>query len=221
MEVIELVKKVLKRNDAIAENNRKLFKQKGIFALNLLSSPGAGKTSLLERVCERLQDKIEIGIIVGDVETENDARRLSEYNIQTVQIITNGACHLDAKMVKNALVKIDLDKINVLFIENVGNLVCPSNYDLGEEMRIVVVSTTEGDDKPLKYPPMFYSADIVIINKIDLLPNLPSDIAEMRKNLLKIKPNLKIFETSAYKGIGIDELCDLIILTTKDTKNTK
>ena len=211
MEVIELVKKVLKRNDEIAENHRNLFKQKSIFTLNLLSSPGAGKTSILEKICERLHDKINIGIIVGDVETENDARRLSKYNIQAVQIITNGACHLDAKMVKSALEKIDLDKINILFIENVGNLVCPSNYDLGEEMRIVVVSTTEGDDKPLKYPPMFYSADVVIINKIDLLPNLPSNIDEMRKNLLKIKPKLKIFETSAFKDTGIDALCDFIM----------
>jgi len=162
-----------------------------------------------------LENKVNIGIIVGDVETENDAKRLSKYDVQTVQIITNGACHLDAKMVKCAMEKIDLDKIDILFIENVGNLVCPTNYDLGEEMRIVIVSTTEGDDKPLKYPPMFHSSDVAVINKIDLLPNLPSNIDEMKKNLLKIKPSLKILETSAFKGTGIDALCDLLLLKKK------
>jgi len=215
MKVIELEKKVLKRNDEIAEENRELYKQKGIFAINIVSSPGAGKTSILENICQKLDGKVNIGIIVGDVETENDAKRLSKYNVQTVQIITNGACHLDAKMVKRAMEKISMDKIDILFIENIGNLVCPTNYDLGEEMRIVIVSTTEGDDKPLKYLPMFYSADVAVINKIDLLPNLPSNIDEMKKNLLKIKPSLKILETSAFKGTGIDVLCDLLLLKKK------
>ena len=211
MEIIELEKKVLKRNDEIAEENRKALKQKGIYVFNLLSSPGAGKTSILERIIQRLKERVDIGVIVGDVQTDNDAKRINKYKIQTVQIITNGACHLDSKMVKNAIKKIDLNNVKLLFIENVGNLVCPSNFDLGEDVRVVIMSTTEGDDKPLKYPPMFYSADVMIINKIDLLPYLSCNINEIKNNALKINPNLKIFETSAVKGTGIDGLCDWIM----------
>ncbi len=211
MKIIELDKKVLKRNDEIAEENRKALKQKGIYVFNLLSSPGAGKTSILERIIQRLKGRVDIGVIVGDVQTDNDAKRINKYKIQTVQIITNGACHLDSKMVKNAIKKIDLNNVKVLFIENVGNLVCPSNFDLGEDVRIVIMSTTEGDDKPLKYPPMFYSADVMIINKIDLLPHLSCNVDEIKNNALKINPNLKIFETSAVKGTGIDGLCDWIM----------
>jgi len=211
MEIIELEKKVLKRNDEIAEENRKALKQKGIYVFNLLSSPGAGKTSILERIIQRLKGRVDIGVIVGDVQTDNDAKRINKYKIQTVQIITNGACHLDSKMVKNAIKKIDLNNVKLLFIENVGNLVCPSNFDLGEDIRIVIMSTTEGDDKPLKYPPMFYSANVMIINKIDLLPYLSCNIDEIKNNALKINPNLKIFETSAVKGTGIDGLCDWIM----------
>ena len=210
MEIIELERKVLKRNDEIAEENRRALKQKGIYVFNLLSSPGAGKTSILERIIQRLKEKVDIGVIVGDVQTDNDAKRINKYKIQTVQIITNGACHLDSKMVKNAIKKIDLNNVKLLFIENVGNLVCPSTFDLGEDTRIVIMSTTEGDDKPLKYPPMFYSADVMIINKIDLLPYLSCNIDEIKNNALKINPNLKIFETSAVKGTGIDGLCDWI-----------
>jgi len=211
MEIIELEKKVLKRNDEIAEENRKALKQKGIYVFNLLSSPGAGKTSILERIIQRLKERVDIGVIVGDVQTDNDAKRINKHKIQTVQIITNGACHLDSKMVKNAIKKIDLNNVKLLFIENVGNLVCPSNFDLGEDVRVVIMSTTEGDDKPLKYPPMFYSADVMIINKIDLLPYLSCNINEIKNNALKINPNLKIFETSAVKGTGIDGLCDWIM----------
>lgn len=211
MEVITLEKKVLRRNDEIAEENRKSLKQKGIYVFNLLSSPGAGKTSILERIIQRLKDRVDIGVIVGDIQTDNDAKRINKYKIQTVQIITSGACHLDAKMVKNAMKKIDLNNLDVLFIENVGNLVCPSNFDLGEDIRLVIMSTTEGDDKPIKYPPMFHSADVMIINKIDLIPHLTCNIDEIRKNALKINPDLKIFETSAIEGTGIDSLCDWIV----------
>ena len=215
MEIIELDKKVLKRNDEIAEENRNALKQKGIYVFNLLSSPGAGKTSILERIIQRLKGRIDIGVIVGDIQTDNDAKRINKYEIQTVQIITNGACHLDSKMVKNAIKKIDLNNVKVLFIENVGNLVCPASFDLGEDVRVVIMSTTEGDDKPLKYPPMFYSADVMIINKIDLLPYLSCNIDEIKNNALKINPNLKIFKTSAIDGTGIDGLCDWIMEKTK------
>jgi len=211
MEIIELEKKVLKRNDEIAEENRKALKQKGIYVFNLLSSPGAGKTSILERIIQRLKERVDIGVIVGDVQTDNDAKRINKYKIQTVQIITNGACHLDSRMVKNAIKKIDLNNVKVLFIENVGNLVCPASFDLGENVRVVIMSTTEGDDKPLKYSPMFYSADVMIINKIDLFPYLSCNVDGIKNNALKINPNLKIFETSAIEGTGIDGLCDWII----------
>jgi len=216
MRIIELERKVLKRNDEIAEENRKGFKQAGIRVFNLLSSPGAGKTTILERIIERLRGNVNIGVIVGDVQTHNDAKRMSKYDIQTVQIITNGACHLDARMVRNALKEIDLSEINILFIENVGNLVCPSNFDLGEDVRVVIMSTTEGDDKPLKYPSMFYSADVMVINKVDLIPHLPCDIDEIKRNALKINPELKIFETSAIDGGGIGDFCDWITGNKKD-----
>ena len=216
MEIIELEKKVLKRNDEIAEENRNALKQKGIFVFNLLSSPGSGKTSILERIIQRLKERIDIGVIVGDVQTDNDAKRIDKYKIQTVQIITNGTCHLDSKMVKNAIKKIDLNNVGILFIENVGNLVCPASFDLGEDVRVVVMSITEGDDKPLKYPPMFYSADVMIINKIDLLPYLSCNTDEIKNNALKINPNLKIFETSAVEGTGIEGLCDWIMEKIKE-----
>lgn len=210
MEVVEIERNVFERNDEIAEANRKIYRDKNLFVCNLLSSPGSGKTSIMERVGERFENKIPLGVIVGDVQTDNDAKRLDKYSIQTVQIITNGACHLDAKMVQKALNKIDLDSLKILFIENVGNLVCPASFNLGEEKKIVIMSTTEGEDKPLKYPPMFFGADVMIINKIDLLPYLSCDMDEIKKNARKINPKLTIFETSAVTGEGIDELCSWI-----------
>ncbi len=210
MEVVEIERNVFERNDEIAEANRKIYQEKNLFVCNLLSSPGSGKTSIMERVGERFENKIPLGIIVGDVQTDNDAKRLDKYSIQTVQIITNGACHLDAQMVQKALNKIDLDSLKILFIENVGNLVCPASFNLGEEKKIVIMSTTEGEDKPLKYPPMFFGADVMIINKIDLLPYLSCNVDEIKKNAFKINPKLTVFETSAVTGEGIDELCSWI-----------
>ena len=210
MEVVEIERNVFERNDEIAEANRKIYQEKNLFVCNLLSSPGSGKTSIMERVGERFENKIPLGIIVGDVQTDNDAKRLDKYSIQTVQIITNGACHLDAQMVQKALNKIDLDILKILFIENVGNLVCPASFNLGEEKKIVIMSTTEGEDKPLKYPPMFFGADVMIINKIDLLPYLSCNVDEIKKNAFKINPKLTVFETSAVTGEGIDELCSWI-----------
>ena len=210
MEVVEIERNVFERNDEIAEANRKIYRDKNLFVCNLLSSPGSGKTSIMERVGERFENKVPLGVIVGDVQTDNDAKRLDKYSIQTVQIITNGACHLDAKMVQKALNKIDLDSLKILFIENVGNLVCPASFNLGEEKKIVIMSTTEGEDKPLKYPPMFFGADVMIINKIDLLPYLSCNVDEIKKNAFKINPKLTVFETSAVTGEGIDELCSWI-----------
>jgi len=207
MSVITLERKVLEKNDEVAQQNRALFQEEGIFVLNLVSSPGSGKTSLLERTIEHLAGSVRIGVIEGDVQTDIDAQRIARFNIPVVQLVTNGSCHLDAKLVQDALQHFDLKSIELLIIENVGNLVCPANYDLGEALKVVVVSVTEGDDKPLKYPAMFRNASVLIINKIDLLPYVNCNIELLRSNALKINPQLKIFETSCTTNAGIPEWC--------------
>ncbi len=207
MSVITLERKVLEKNDEVAQQNRALFQERGIFVLNLVSSPGSGKTSILERTIEHLAGSVRIGVIEGDVQTDLDAQRIARFNIPVVQLVTNGSCHLDAKLVQDALQHFDLNSIELLIIENVGNLVCPANYDLGEALKVVVVSVTEGDDKPLKYPAMFRNASILIINKIDLLPYVNCSIELLRSNALKINPQLEIFETSCTTNAGIPEWC--------------
>lgn len=207
MSVLTIERKVLEKNDAIARRNRELFHRNKIFVVNLVSSPGSGKTSVLEKTLERLRDHVGIAVVEGDVQTDIDAQRVAKFNVPVVQIVTNGACHLEAQLVENALANLDLSDIRLLFIENVGNLVCPANYDLGEEMKIVVASTTEGDDKPLKYPFMFRNASVLIINKIDLLPYTKSNLDVLKRNAFQINPNLKIFETSCITGEGIAEWC--------------
>ncbi len=207
MSVITLERKVLEKNDEVAKQNRALFQERGIFVLNLVSSPGSGKTSILERTIKHLAGSVRIGVIEGDVQTDLDAQRIARFNIPVVQLVTNGSCHLDAKLVQDALQHFDLNSIELLIIENVGNLVCPANYDLGEALKVVVVSVTEGDDKPLKYPAMFRNASILIINKIDLLPYVNCSIELLRSNALKINPQLEIFETSCTTNAGIPEWC--------------
>jgi len=207
MSVITLERKVLEKNDEVAQQNRALFQEEGIFVLNLVSSPGSGKTSLLERTIEHLAGSVRIGVIEGDVQTDIDAQRIARFNIPVVQLVTNGSCHLDAKLVQDALQHFDLKSIELLIIENVGNLVCPANYDLGEALKVVVVSVTEGDDKPLKYPAMFRNASVLIINKIDLIPYVNCNIELLRSNALKINPQLEIFETSCTTNAGIPEWC--------------
>jgi len=199
---------VLIRNDEIAAGIRKLFKEKGILVLNLLSSPGSGKTSIIEKTLEKIGSNLEISIIVGDVQTANDAERIAKFDVPVVQLITAGACHLDSKMVKNALKKLDLSSTEILIIENVGNLVCPSSFDLGEDSRIVLFSTTEGTDKPLKYPAMFHQAEVVIINKIDLIPYTNFSLENARKYVHQLNPKAIIFETSCTSGEGIEEWCE-------------
>jgi len=211
MSIITIERKILEKNDAVAEFNRKNFKEKKIFAINLLSSPGSGKTSILEKIIELLKDKVNIGVIEGDIQTKIDAERIEKYGIPVAQIITNGACHLDAILIRDAFSKLSDKQISLLFIENVGNLVCPATFDLGENIKIVIVSTTEGDDKPLKYPAAFQKANAMIINKVDLIPYLNSSIEILKNNALKINPNLKIFETSCTKNIGIDKLCEWLL----------
>jgi hydrogenase nickel incorporation protein HypB len=204
-ERISVEKKVLSENDKLAADIRAQLKERGIVALNFVSSPGSGKTSLLERTLGALNNELRIGLIAGDVQTENDANRLLRAGGKMVRpIVTGGACHLDAKMVSRVLPELDLDKIDLLFIENVGNLVCPSGYDLGEDMKVVLISTTEGDDKPLKYPGMFRRSSVMVINKIDLLGSSDFDMNRVKENARRINANLKIFELSCRTGQGLE-----------------
>jgi len=207
MSVVTVERKILEKNDEVADQNRRAFSEHGVFVINIVSSPGAGKTSLLEKTFEHLKGNLPLAVIEGDVQTDLDAQRVARYNVPAVQIVTRGGCHLEAGLVREALQNIDLSLIKLLIIENVGNLVCPANYDLGEAAKVVVASTTEGDDKPLKYPAMFRNASVLIINKIDLLPYIKADLATLRNNALSINPSLTVFETSCTTGAGIDEWC--------------
>ncbi len=208
MSVITIERKVLAKNDEIAAQNRAVFEKHHVLVLNIVSSPGAGKTSLLERTLGHLRGELSIAVIEGDVQTDFDAQRVARFGVPAVQIVTRGGCHLEAGLVRDALDKIDLTGVQVLIIENVGNLVCPANYDLGEAMKVVVASTTEGDDKPLKYPGMFRSAFVLVINKTDLLPYVNCSMESLRGNALRINPALTIFETSCTTGSGIPEWCE-------------
>lgn len=210
MDVITIERKVLAKNDIIADQNREFLKSKKIYTINLVSSPGSGKTSLVERTIKHFNGSVKISVIEGDVQTDLDAKRVAEYKVPVVQIVTNGGCHLEANLVKDALSNIELKDTNLLIIENVGNLVCPAGYDLGEDLKAVVISVTEGDDKPLKYPKMFINSEVLVINKIDLLPYVNCNIEALKENALKINPKLKIFEVSCTSGEGIDKWCDFI-----------
>lgn len=202
---IDIAKKVLSENDRLAAGVRRELLDKRIFSLNLVSSPGSGKTSLLERTLAAVKDSIQCAVIAGDVQTENDAQRLIRTGASIVaSIVTGGACHLDAQMVEKAIATLDLDGVELLFIENVGNLVCPSGYDLGEDMKVVLMSTTEGDDKPLKYPAMFRRSSVLVINKIDLLGFSDFSIETAKRNALGINPDLQVFELSCRTGAGLD-----------------
>jgi len=207
MSVITIERKVLEKNDAIAEQNRERFRAAGLFVMNLVSSPGAGKTSLVERTIEALRDRVRIGVIEGDVQTDLDAQRVARYGVPVVQIVTNGGCHLEARLVQDAIERLALDRLDLLIIENVGNLVCPANFDLGEAMKVVVISTTEGDDKPLKYPAMFREASVVVVNKSDLLPYVSCDVQALVSNALSVNPALRVFETSCTTGRGLPDWC--------------
>ncbi len=208
MAVVTVERKVLEKNGQIAQQNRELFLKSGVFVINLVSSPGSGKTSLLEQTLEYFKGSIKIGVIEGDVQTDLDAQRVAKYNVPTVQIVTNGGCHLEANLVRDALTNMNLNDVQLLVIENVGNLVCPSNYDLGEALKVVVASTTEGDDKPLKYPAMFRNATALVVNKVDLVPYTNCDLNALKANALAINPSLTIFETSCTTLIGISGWCE-------------
>ena len=208
MSIITIERKVLEKNDEVAQQNRSAFAEKSIFVLNLVSSPGSGKTSILEKTCQTLRGSMKIAVIEGDVQTDLDAQRVAAYGVPVVQIVTMGGCHLEAGLVRDAMKNLDLSGTDLLFIENVGNLVCPSGYDLGEAMKVAVLSTTEGDDKPLKYPAMFRNSSVLIINKIDLIPYVNCNLDELKGNALRINPALRIFEISCTTGAGVTEWCD-------------
>ena len=204
MSKIPLERKVLSENDRIAAELRARFAAHGILCLNFVSSPGAGKTLLLERTLERFPKSERVAVLTGDVQTDNDARRLARAGFPVRQITTAGACHLDARMVVRALADWRLEEIDLLLIENVGNLVCPASYDLGEAAKIVVLSVAEGDDKPLKYPAMFFRASLLILSKIDLLPYVPFSLAAARENALRVHPEIEILELSSTTGVGFE-----------------
>ena len=198
---------LLGTNKKIAAEIREALAARGTLAVNFLSSPGAGKTSLLERIAERLRGSSRLAVIEGDIETERDAERIRAKGVPAWQITTGGACHLEAKMIGRILPEVD-PATEFLFIENVGNLVCPAGYDLGEHLRCVLLSTPEGDDKPAKYPKAFTSSDVLILTKSDLLPHLPFDADRAAREALGLNPRLKVFITSALRGEGLDELIE-------------
>lgn len=206
---LHLAQAVLSKNERLAEQNRGYFRAKQVFVLNVLSSPGSGKTAFLERTLADLKE-LKPGVIVGDLETDNDAQRLRQADVPVVQITTGVVCHLEAQMVMQAAEQMDLDQVGILFIENVGNLVCPAAYDLGEALRVVMLSVTEGEDKPLKYPTMFKSADVVIVTKIDIAEAVGFDRDRAIANIQKIAPQAKLFEVSARTGKGMSNWYDYL-----------
>lgn len=196
---------ILAKNNRLARGNRNLFFRKGIFVLNLVSSPGSGKTTILEQTLLNLKGKMRFAVIEGDQQTDNDAVRIAATGVPVRQVNTGSGCHLDAHMVSHAVEAFDLDNLDVLLIENVGNLVCPAAFDLGENHKVVVLSVTEGEDKPLKYPAMFHNADVMLLNKIDLLPHVDFDAAKCKEMARRVNPDIRIFDVSSKTGEGMDD----------------
>jgi hydrogenase nickel incorporation protein HypB len=205
MQKVPLEQKVLSENDRVAGELRERFRENGVLCLNLISSPGSGKTSLLERTLESFPRDMRVAVLTGDIQTENDAARLRRFGFPTKQITTGGTCHLDARMIERHLADWDLKDLDLLLIENVGNLVCPSSYDLGEAAKVVLLSVTEGEDKPLKYPSIFFKADLCVINKIDLLPYVPFELADALENARKVHPGMEIIKVSCLTRSGLRE----------------
>jgi hydrogenase nickel incorporation protein HypB len=195
---------ILAKNNRLARGNRNLFFRKGIFVLNLVSSPGSGKTTILERTLLDMKEKLRFAVIEGDQQTDNDAVRIAATGVPVRQVNTGAGCHLDAHMVSHAVESFDLDDLDVLLIENVGNLVCPATFDLGENHKVVVLSVTEGEDKPLKYPAMFHNADVMLLNKVDLLPHVDFDAAKCKEMARRVNPDILIFDVSSKTGEGMD-----------------
>jgi hydrogenase nickel incorporation protein HypB len=200
---VRLVTNILEANDRIAEQNKKIFKEAGVFVINIMSAPGAGKTTLIEKTIQALKDKIKIGVIEGDIAGTDDAQRIENLGVPVVQINTGGACHLDANMIHEVMSDLPLKELDLVIIENVGNLVCPAEFKVGEDMKAMLLSIAEGDDKPLKYPLMFQESSALILNKIDLLPYTNANLDKIKKDSLSLNHNLKIFEVSCKTGEGL------------------
>lgn len=205
---ISVVRNVLEANDRIAQENRKIFKENNLFVINLMSSPGAGKTSLLEKTIDALKDDLTIGVIEGDIQSSHDAERIAKKGVTAVQINTDGACHLDGNMIRDTFGEFNFKELDLLVVENVGNLVCPAEFNVGEDLKTMILSITEGDDKPSKYPLMFHESKVLLVNKIDLLPYVDCSIDKIRKDSLKINPDLLIFEVSCRTGEGLEAWFD-------------
>jgi hydrogenase nickel incorporation protein HypB len=208
---LDLNRSLMEKNDRLAERNRGFFKAKKLLVLNVVSSPGSGKTTLIRETAVKLAGKLRVGVIVGDLATDNDAARLREAGVPVIQITTGTVCHLDADMVSKAAAQLDMDKLDLLIIENVGNLVCPADYDLGEDLRVVLLSTTEGEDKPLKYPPMFHSANVVIVTKSDLAAAAGFNREQAVASLNRISHHAEIFELSSKTGDGMKAWLDFLV----------
>ena len=211
--VVPVETRILARNDEVAAHNRMHFLERGIFAVNLMGSPGSGKTAVLEATARAFRDGRKLAALAGDLATDNDAARLHRAGIRSRAITTGQACHLDAEMVHHALHHVDLTGVEYVFIENVGNLVCPAVYDLGQSVNVVALAVTEGEDKPLKYPTMFMKADLVLLTKVDLLPHIDVDMNTIRESLARVMPDPQVMELSAKKGAGVDGWIDWLKLT--------
>lgn len=202
---------LLKANDFVAESIRKQMAAQNTLLINITSSAGSGKTTLLQETARRIGDKVKMKILVGDLETERDADRLREAGADALQIVTGGICHLEAQMIWQGMENLDLDGVELLIIENVGNLVCPASFDLGEDYRVTLIATTEGDDKPKKYPRMFLTSEMMLVSKVDLLPYLPFSVDAVVNDARDINPDIKVMEISTIQGVGIDEWCDWLL----------
>ena len=218
--MIEVRANVLKQNDLLARALREDFQKHGVYVVSLVSSPGSGKTMFLEKLLSRLSGDYRLAALVGDLATENDAVRLQRATPQVKQITTGTVCHLDAQMIAKALESWNLDEMDLLFIENVGNLVCPSSYDLGEDLRLVLLSATEGEDKPLKYPTIFNSSDVAVITKMDMAQAADFDVVAARANIQAVRPGMQIFEISAKTGQGMDGLLEFLRARLRDVVNS-
>jgi len=215
---VPVVRHILEANERLAQENRRVFRDAGLFVINLMSGPGAGKTSLLERTIDALRQEIRIGVIEGDIQSSYDAERIGQKGVQVVQLNTGGSCHLDGNMIKSSLEALDLKQLDLLMVENVGNLVCPAEFNLGEDMKAMILSVAEGDDKPLKYPLMFQESRVLIINKIDLLPYVDCHVGTMRERALQLNANLEIFEVSCRTGEGLNPWFDWLRRQVRDRK---
>ncbi len=208
---IEVIKNVFESNDTYAQKNRQYFKEKKVFVVNIISSPGAGKTSVLEQFIPLIKKQIHVAVIEGDLYTTKDADRIQKLGVEVVQINTEGACHLDAKMITEAAGRMNLEDTDLLIIENVGNLVCPAEFDVGENMKMHIASVTEGNDKPMKYPLIYEKAELILLNKVDLIPYIEFDLAAYKEDLQNINPRLVCLNVSARTGEGIKEVAQWLI----------